>query len=389
MTTAPTAVVQPGDPGETTPPSISGTLQNGQTLTADHGTWTGTQPIAFTYQWRRCDSNGANCADIAGATSQAYTLTAADVGSTVQVEVTGSNSVGSETDTAQTGVVEVTGGDPILVGAGDIADVAGGSTGDAATANLLGGITGANPGRVTIFSAGDNAYEDGTPTEFLNDFDPTWGRFKSLVRPVPGNHDYQTSGATGYYNYFGLAAGDPGKGYYAYNLGSWRIYALNSELEHGSGNPGDGAAEEQWLANDLAANSATKCVLAYWHEPRFSSGGDENGHASDTAMQAFWQILYNAGADVVITGHNHNYQRFAPLDANGALDVAHGIREFVVGTGGRSHYNFTTPMVNTEAYNYDTFGVLQLTLHTTSYDFQFLPEAGKTFTDSGSGVPCH
>jgi hypothetical protein len=389
MTSAPTDAVQAGDPGETTPPSISGTLRNGQTLSAGNGAWTGTQPIAFSYQWQRCDPTGANCVDIAGATGQTYTLTAADVGSTMQVEVTGSNSVGSETDTAETGVVEVAGGDPIFAGAGDIADVAGGSTGDAATANVLSAIVTLNPGRTTIFTAGDNAYENGTQTEFNNNFDPTWGRFKSLIKPAVGNHDYQTSGAAGYYNYFGAAAGDPTKGYYAYNLGSWRIYALNSELEHGSGFPGDGAVEEQWLANDLAANAATKCVLAYWHEPRFSSGGDEDGQASDTAVQPFWQTLYNAGADLVITGHNHNYQRFAPLDGNGAVDLAHGMREFVVGTGGKSHYNFLAPMASTEAYNYDTFGILQLTLHTTSYDFRFLPEAGKTFTDSGSGVPCH
>ncbi len=307
----------------------------------------------------------------------------------MQLLVTASNSVGSETDSAQTGVVEVTGGDPILAGAGDIADVAGGSTGDQATADLLGSLVASNPGRVTIFAAGDNAYEDGTSSEFLNNFDPTWGRYKALIKPVPGNHEYQTPGAFGYFGYFGAAAGDPTKGYYAYNLGSWRIYALNSELLHGSGNPGDDVVEEQWLQNDLAANSATKCVLAMWHEPRFSSGGEEDNHISDTAVQPFWQILNDNGADVVITGHNHNYQRFAPLNANGALDLAHGIREFIAGTGGKSHFNFLTPMWSVEAYNYDTFGVLALTLHVNSYDFRYIPEAGKTFTDSGSGISCH
>ena len=361
-------------------------MAQGESLSGSPGTWTGTQPISYAYQWRRCDSTGAGCADIAGATGQTYTLVGADVGSTLRLAVSASNSVGSATATSdQTAVVEVTGGDPILVGAGDIADLPTGPFGsDEATAQLLDAIVGANPGRVTVFAVGDLAYEDGTATEFSNYYDPTWGRHKAITKPAPGNHEYQTSGAAPYFSYFGATAGEPGKRYYAYNLGSWRIYALNSELQHGSGFPGDGLVEELWLRNDLAANAATRCVLAYWHEPRFSSGPIGN----DMAMQGVWQALNDYGAEVAITGHEHNYQRFAPLNASGGLDVANGVREFVVGTGGKSRANFPAPIANTEAYDWSGFGVLKLTLHPSSYDFVFIPEAGKTFTDSGSGA-CH
>lgn len=292
--------------------------------------------------------------------------------------VTASDSAGSRrAASAATPVVDDMNGDPIFVGAGDIAEApAGPSGGDEATAELLDGIVGANAGRVTVFTAGDNAYQSGTASEFADYYDPTWGREKAITRPIPGNHDSLTPGASGY---FGAAAGDPATGYYAYNLGTWRIYALNTEIAHGAG-----STEEQWLRPDLAAHSATRCVLAYWHEPRFSSGPI----AEDTSTQAFWQDLYTYGAEIVISGHDHNYQRFAPQTPDGALDLNTGIREFVVGTGGESHDDFSTPIANSEAYNADTFGVLKLTLHPTGYDFQFVPEAGKFFTDTGTGT-CH
>jgi acid phosphatase type 7 len=381
-TSQPTATVYAADPSNATPPTIAGLAQQGETLSGSQGTWTGTQPISYAYQWRRCDSTGANCTDIFGATAQTYTLGSADVGSTVRLAVTASNSVSSTTAaSAQTAVVEGTAGDPIFIGAGDIADVPNGTAGgDEATAKLLDAVVSANPGRVTVFAAGDNAYEDGTAAEYTDYYDPTWGRHKAITKPVPGNHEYQTPFATGYFGYFGAAAGDPAKGYYTYNLGSWRIYALNSSVEHG-----EGSEEEQWLRNDLAANSAVNCVLAYFHHPRWASG---TIHGSDPSMQAFWQALYDYGADVVIAGHEHSYQRFAPLNATGGLDSVNGIREFVVGTGGKSHYNFPAPIAGVEAYNYTSFGVLALTLHQGSYSFQFMPEAGSPFTDSGSGT-CH
>jgi hypothetical protein len=265
-------------------------------------------------------------------------------------------------------------GTVVLVGAGDIASCS--ATGDSATAALLAGIAG------TVFTAGDDAYDSGTAAEFTNCYGPTWGHELGRTKPVPGNHEYVTSGASGYYGYFGAAAGDPAKGYYAYNLGAWRIYALNSNCS-AIGGCGAGSAEETWLRADLAGNP-TACVLAYWHHPRFSSGE----HGSDATFQAFWQALYDFNAEIVVVGHDHDYERFAPQTPTGAADSARGILEIVAGTGGRSHYAFTTIRANSLVRNGDTFGVLKLSLSAGSYTFNFIPEAGKSFTDSGSGT-CH
>jgi hypothetical protein len=259
----------------------------------------------------------------------------------------------------------------VLVGAGDIASCS--SLGDEATANLLDGIAG------TVFTTGDNAYPDGTAAQYANCYDPTWGRHKARTRPAVGNHEYHTAGASAYFNYFGAAAGDPNRGYYSYDLGGWHIVVLNSNCDQ-VGGCGVGSLQEQWLRVDLAAHPAA-CTLAYWHAPRFSSGII---HGSSRAMATIWQVLYDYGAEVVLTGHEHHYERFARQDANGVADPERGIREFVLGMGGNSHYAFGTPIANSELRNSDTFGVLKLTLHATSYDWQFIPEAGKTFTDAGS-----
>jgi hypothetical protein len=267
------------------------------------------------------------------------------------------------------------------VGAGDIAASPSGTNGpDQATSLLLDAIVAANPGRVTVFVAGDNAYDNGALSDYTAYYDPTWGRHKAITRPVPGNHEYQTAGAAGYFAYFGAAAGDPAIGYYAYDLGTWRIYALNSEVPHGAG-----SAQEQWLRADLAAHASTACVAAVWHRPRFSTAS----HGSDPGMSPLFQALYDYNAEIVLTGHDHNYQRFAPQTAGGVLDTARGIRQWVVGTGGRSPYVFTTPIANTEAFNTSTYGVLKLTLHAASYDFQFVPVAGSSYTDSGTNIACH
>jgi Calcineurin-like phosphoesterase len=262
-------------------------------------------------------------------------------------------------------------GDPVLVGAGDIADC--NNSGDSATEALLDGIAG------TVYTLGDNVYPNGTLNEFNNCYDPTWGQHKARTRPSPGNHDYNTSGAAGYFSYFGSLAGPSGVGYYSYDVGTWHVVSLNSEVAHGVG-----STQEQWLRADLAA-STQPCTLAYWHKPRFTSGAN---HAPDTTMTPLWQALYDFNADVVLSGHNHQYERFAPQDSNGNLDTARGLREFVAGTGGESHYSFATIQPNSEVRNSDTFGVLKLTLHANSYDWQFVPEAGKTFTDSGT-TNCH
>lgn len=258
-------------------------------------------------------------------------------------------------------------GDPVFVGAGDISNCS--RTEDESTAKLLDTISG------TVFTLGDNVYPDGKLTEFNNCYAPTWGRHKNRTRPSPGNHDYHVSGAAGYFDYFGAVAGDRTKGYYSYNLGAWHIIALNSEISHNAG-----SAQEQWLRADLAANQSV-CTLAYWHKPRFSSGM----HGNIPSVGTFWQALYDYGADIVLSGHDHTYERFAPQNPNGQADPTRGIREFIAGTGGAALYSFPSIQPNSQVRNNTTYGVLKLTLHATSYDWQFVPIAGQTFTDSGSG----
>lgn len=262
----------------------------------------------------------------------------------------------------------------ILLAAGDIANCD--TNYDAATANIINGIPG------TVLTLGDNAYYYGSPSDYANCYDPTWGQFKARTHPAPGNHDYFTDGAAGYYGYFGAAAGDPSKGYYSFDLGSWHLIALNSNCDQ-IGGCGAGSPEEQWLRADLAAHP-TQCTLAYWHHPLFSSG--MNGGSS--FMQPIWQALYDYGADVVLNGHDHDYERFAPQDPNGNADPTHGIREFVVGTGGGESYPTNTPKPNSEVLAGSIFGVLKLTLNPTGYSWQFLSISGETFTDSGS-QSCH
>ncbi|MCH7998692.1 MAG: metallophosphoesterase [Chloroflexi bacterium] len=266
-----------------------------------------------------------------------------------------------------------------MVGAGDIALC--GSSGSEATAQLLDTIF-ADGAPGYVFTAGDNAYNSGTASEFANCYEPTWGRQKARTKPAPGNHEYGTTNASGYFGYFGAAAGEASKGYYSYDLGSWHIVVINSNCSE-VGGCGTGSPQEQWLRADLAANSAA-CTLAYWHHPRFSSGL----HGSSTLTQALWQALYDDGAEMVINGHDHDYERFAPQDPNGVADPSGGIRQFVVGTGGKSHYSFGAPIANSEVRNGDTYGVLKMTLHSTSFDWEFVPVAGKTFSDSGSQA-CH
>jgi hypothetical protein len=260
----------------------------------------------------------------------------------------------------------------VFVGAGDIASCA--STGDEATANLLDQIPG------TVFTIGDNVYENGTLAEFNNCYNPSWGRHKNRTKPAIGNHEYNTTGASGYFSYFGAAAGDPTKGYYSYNLGAWHIIVINSNCSFVGGCTA-GSPQEQWLRQDLATHPAT-CTLAYWHHPLFGSG------TSTTRTKPLWQALYDYNADIILNGHAHNYERFAPQDPNGNLDLQRGIREFIAGMGGRSHGSTTTLIKNSEVFNGTTFGVLKLILRDNDYSWEFVHEAGKTFTDSGTST-CH
>lgn len=244
-----------------------------------------------------------------------------------------------------------------------------------ATSDLL------STGYVGVLALGDLQYEDGSYAGFLDSYDATWGRVKAITAPVPGNHEYRTAEAKGYYRYFGVVAGVRARGYYSFDLGGWHVIALNSNCR-AVGGCDAGSAQEQWLRADLAA-SQVACTLAYWHHPRFSSGY----HGSSATYRAFWQALYDAEADLVLVGHDHDYERFAPQDATGRHDRERGIREFVVGTGGRGLRPFSRVAANSEVRDATTIGILELTLGSGSYAWRFRPAVG-SFTDSGSNR-CH
>jgi hypothetical protein len=267
--------------------------------------------------------------------------------------------------------------DPVFVGAGDIADC-GMTARDEETAQLLDALP-----QATVFTTGDNAYPAGRPEEYANCYDPTWGRAKARTYPSPGNHDYVTDGAPGYFGYFGAVAGDPAQGWYSFDLGAWHIVSLNGNcFEVGGCDPG--SPQEQWLRADLAAHPVA-CTLAYWHQPRFSSGSN---HGSDTTFAPLWDALYEYGAELILNGHEHFYERFLPQTPSGTLDPDHGITQITVGTGGFALYPFGTILPNSAARINDTHGVLKLVLHPSSYDWEFLPIAGQSATDSGAR-DCH
>lgn len=263
----------------------------------------------------------------------------------------------------------------VLVGAGDIAQCFSRPAVEARaakTAALIDQIPG------TVFVAGDLAYEGGNAEEFENCYGPTWGRFKARTLPVPGNIEYQSRNAAPYFAYWGTAAGEPGQGYYSVKLGSWRVIALNSNVDTRGG-----SEQVRWLRNELKANPA-RCTLAFWHHPLISSGwtGD-NAH-----VRSLFEALYGAGADVVINGHDHVYERFAPHDPQGQADPAHGIRVFIVGTGGATSVPFARVRASSEVRKSDVYGVLRLRLRADSYAWEFVPIEGQTFRDSGEGK-CH
>jgi hypothetical protein len=261
----------------------------------------------------------------------------------------------------------------VLVGAGDVAVC--GSAGAVATGKLLDG----QPGTVII--PGDIAYPDGTAEQFRTCYDPAWGRHKDRTRPVPGNHEYGSPGAAPYFAYFGTNAGTPGLGYYTYRKGTWQVLALNSNAESG-----DRRAQVEWLTRELESRQTPACTVAYFHHPLFSSG-PHGVVPSMPIVSDFWKTLHAAGADVIISGHEHFYERFAPQNADGTPDTQFGIRQFVVGTGGAPLGQPVRRVANSEAV-LSTFGVLRLTLDTQSYRWEFLSAEGGAVLDSGTGV-CH
>jgi hypothetical protein len=289
--------------------------------------------------------------------------------------------------------------DPTIAAAGDIAcdplDTAyDGGAGNATrcrqadTARLL---TSGN--FAAVLALGDNQYECGASAAYEQVYNATWGKVKSITHPVPGNHEFLTSGGgstatgcnssningAGYYGYFGAAAGTPGQGYYSFNVGTWHLIALNSNCSQAGGCSAS-SAQGKWLAADLASHT-NQCTLAYWHIPLFSSGGRANN-----GTRPFWNLLYAAHADIVLDGHDHIYERFSPQTPTGASNP-NGIRQFTVGTGGANHTAIAAVAANSVVRNTNTFGILALTLHPTGYNWSFKPAAG-SFTDSGSGS-CH
>jgi acid phosphatase type 7 len=266
----------------------------------------------------------------------------------------------------------------VMVGAGDIAGCKE-LDGARATAKLISEIPG------TVFALGDLAYEKGSAAEFHSCYNPTWGAFKNRTRPAPGNHEYAVNArAPGYFQYWGAQAGPDTRGYYSYDLGAWHIVSLNTNCySWGLGGCRKGSPQEEWLRQDLAQHS-NACVLAYGHHPLFSSGILPS-HAMNPETRDLWRDLYAAHAALFLAGHEHAYERFAPQDPDGHADPVNGIREIVVGTGGRSHDPLGFAIANSEVRNWRTFGVLKLTLVPGSYSWQFIPIEGETFTDSGTG----
>ncbi len=267
-----------------------------------------------------------------------------------------------------------TGPTVVLVGAGDIAACS--SANDEKTAALVAAIPG------SVFTTGDNVYMAGTAAQFQKCYDPSWGRFRDRTRPAIGNHDAITAGGAPYFAYFGAAAGSPPQGWYSYEAGTWHVIVLNSNC-NSVGGCGEGSSELNWLKADLAAHPDL-CTLAIWHHPRFSSGE----HGDNLVTVPFWQLLYAAHADLILNGHDHDYERFAPQDPDGLADPTLGIREIVVGTGGKSLRLFHNIVPNSEVRDASSYGVLRLDLAPGSYAWQFISTSARAFSDSGT-TACH
>ncbi len=276
-------------------------------------------------------------------------------------------------------------GPAVLIAAGDIAQC--GDVGSEETARLLDSIGG------TVAALGDNVYEDGTFEEFAECYEPKWGDHKDRIRPAPGNHEYHTEGAAGYYAYFGDAAGPEGEGYYSYDLGAWHVVVLNSEC------PSQDCvdAQEEWLHADLHEYEAA-CTLAYWHRPVVTAGPHDDDEGD---MLSAWQTLFDHDVDLVLTAHDHVYQRFGPLNRDADGTTGEGMRQIIVGTGGRSLTDIdperAADTAGLEVWADDdedgdehngSNGVFVLTLHPAGYGWEFVPVAGGEFTDSGTDV-CH
>jgi hypothetical protein len=323
----------------------------------------------------KCLFAGLLLVSVLTACSSADSGTPADDASTAASDGDSPPIVSSPTATNPVPTQSTAGPTAVLVGAGDIASCD--STGDSRTTALLERTPG------IVFTLGDNAYPTGSSTDFTRCYAPTWGRAKARTRPAVGNHEYGTGNAEAYFDYFGAAAGPRGKGYYSYDAGAWHVVVLNTNCGSVAGGCRRGSAQERWLRADLAASDAA-CTVAMGHHPLFTSA---RTHPPATETRPLVQALYDAGAELLLTGHNHQYERFAPQTPAGRRDDARGIREIVAGTGGAALYPFGRIAANSEVRNNRTFGVVRLTLSSTSYRWDFMPTSGR-FHDTGHGT-CH
>ncbi len=255
-----------------------------------------------------------------------------------------------------------------ILAAGDIGQC--GLPGAALTGRLLDQLQG------IVLALGDLAYFNGTFQQFVQCYEPHWGRHLNRTRPAPGNHDYETVGAAAYYDFFGERAGQPGEGFYSFVTGSWRLISLNSNVAMGPGSP-----QYTWLQREL--QQPARCTLAYWHHPLISSG--PNGDNLNT--KPLWDLLFAAGTEIVLNGHDHIYERYVPQNPSGQIDRDRGIRQFIVGTGGASLTGVVSRRPNS-ATTYVGYGVLRLVLSDDRYEWQFVPVEGAAFSDVGFDV-CH
>ena len=363
-------------PGDTTPPQT--TIDSGPSGTVTTGsatfTFSADEPVSE-FRCRLDAGSFGTCASpksYSGLANGTHTFAVAAVDLADNVD---------PDPATRTWTVEVpVSGDAVLVGAGDIASCS--NDNDEATAQLVDAVVAARPD-ARVFTVGDNVYDNGTTAEFNNCYHPTWGRHKARTHPVVGNHEYGTAGAAGYFGYFGAAAGPAGQGYYDYMAGGWHVVVLNSQC-NAVGGCHAGSAQEQWLRARLQ-EVAAECTVAIWHHPRFSSG---SVHGSDTAYQPFWQALYEDGAELIVNGHDHIYERFDPQSPGGLLDTTFGVRQITAGLGGRSRYGFSLVAPNSQVRYSADYGVLKLTLRPGDYDFELLRVGGGAVVDSGTAA-CH
>jgi PKD repeat protein len=368
-----TATIQNAVPVVNAGADQSVTLGQPVTVAATFTDAAGDAPWTWQIAWGDGTTDGGTASDPSTPLTRVHTYAAAGA-YTVRVTVTDKDGVTGADELVATVTAPAT--EVVLVGAGDISSCR--NDRDELTAQLLDRIPG------TVVTLGDNAYPNGRAQDYANCYDPTWGRHKTRTRPALGNHEYDAGTADASFDYFGANAGPRGLGYYSFDLGAWHIVVLNDNPDFVPFNAG--SAQDQWLVADLAANTR-QCVLAIFHQPRFFSSNTA-GFTSRFSRKIFWDRLYAAGAELVLSGHQHHYERFAPMNPDGVRDDANGIRQFVVGTGGESTATPTLEIAANSEVRMGTFGVIKLTLGAGTYRWEFVPMAGETFTDSGTGT-CH